>query len=90
VRERRSPIVAGGTGRAHGRRHERTCGWHGRLNTKWLDRYDAAVADLMDFACSKRAIPELSEYFDEYRPHRYTGRRFETLDGGGDRPGVQT
>lgn len=51
--------------------------------------YDVRVtAELMDVVCSEHAVTGLQEYFDEARPHLYTGRRFEVLAGGGDRLGV--
>ncbi|MGI5238902.1 DUF6308 family protein [Dactylosporangium sp. CA-139066] len=34
------------------------------------------------------AAKSLRAYFDEGSPHRYSGRRFEALANGGDRPGV--
>ncbi|GAB3524279.1 DUF6308 family protein [Phytohabitans suffuscus] len=44
-------------------------------------------AALMDLVVAGRAVADLRAYFREDGPLPYTGRRFEALDGGGDRPG---
>ncbi|MGW3619140.1 DUF6308 family protein [Micromonospora arida] len=44
------------------------------------------AADLLDLVRADSAFDNLRAYFDETLPRPYSGRRFEALAGGGDRP----
>jgi hypothetical protein len=44
---------------------------------------------LSDVVRADRAVNDLRTYFDEDLPLPYTGRRFDTLAGGGDRPDIR-
>ncbi|WP_431728470.1 DUF6308 family protein [Verrucosispora sp. TAA-831] len=44
------------------------------------------AADVLDLIRAKAAIDNLRTYFDETLPRPYSGRRFEALAGGVDRP----
>ena len=44
------------------------------------------AADLLDLIRAETAFDNLSAYFNETLPRSYSGRRFEALAGGGDRP----
>ncbi|WP_327027480.1 hypothetical protein [Micromonospora sp. NBC_01739] len=35
------------------------------------------AADLLDLICTKDAFDNLRAYFDDTRPHPYSGRKFE-------------
>jgi hypothetical protein len=45
--------------------------------------------EIIDVVRGDDAIKDLRDYFHEGRSRLYTGRRFETLAGGGDRPAVR-
>ncbi|WP_330440480.1 DUF6308 family protein [Micromonospora sp. NBC_00821] len=47
------------------------------------------AADLLDLIRAESAFDNLRAYFDETLPRPYSGRRFEALAGGGDRPNTR-
>jgi hypothetical protein len=49
-------------------------------------RYDPPMADLLDIIRDDQACTDLARYFVENTSKPYSGRRFEALAGGGDRP----